>query len=41
MTHVSTQVTLSISPTGQSIEAIEAQIAQSLKQAGKDLLIQA
>ena len=41
MTHVSTQVTLSISPTGQSFEAIEAQIAQSLKQAGKDLLIQA
>ncbi len=41
MTTVETAVTISISPEGHSLEELEAQIGQALRQAGQDLLAQA
>jgi hypothetical protein len=41
MTHVETKVTLSISPKGVSLQDLEREIGEALKQAGQQLLLQA
>jgi hypothetical protein len=41
MATVTTTVTLSISPEGMSLEALEAEIGQALQRAGQELLVQA